>query len=478
MQGPYRKSKRISGSRLLLCLLLLVAMTLSVTFPSYADPDDEYDDNYDYEYDESDNTFDAEKAAEEEAAYEERMAEENKGLPVAVEAPNAVVYCVNTGSFVYDKKGDEQIYPASCTKILTAIVALENGHLEDEITVPEEAVYDIPYNSSHIALEPDEKITFEQAMYGLLLCSGNDCAITIADYIAGSTDAFADMQNAKAKEIGCTGTHFTNPHGLFDKDHYTTCKDLARMMDYAIEVDHFVEIDSSIKYVIPKTNKSKKRELWNSHRMIKGKYHYYEPVICGKSGYVEESGCNLVTYGEKDGVKLIVVVCGCNWPNICCDDTRKLMEYYFDKFSLNDTTLTDIGENTVEVEGKQVPVVTTDDILMLLPKKYKAEKLTYSLKANESVTLPVEKDDIVGTLTCTYDDGKHMPYVVGTAQLKATKKVKTTGAILVGFLVKLIIIVASLLVLLLLVRAYNKRRYARIRKRRRQQHQQPSSHKR
>ncbi|MEA4923453.1 MAG: D-alanyl-D-alanine carboxypeptidase family protein [Eubacteriaceae bacterium] len=215
---------------------------------------------------------------------------------VKVKCKGAIVMDAKNGNVLYDKNGYERFYPASCTKLMTALVALENcDDLSKVVTVSHEAVYGIDPESSHIALEEGEKITMEQALYGLLLASANDAAVVIAEEVGGSIDGFADMMNKKAKELGLTGTHFVDPHGLYDANHYTTPRDLAKIMDACLDDPQFVKIFSTLKYTIPKTNKAKKRVLYNNHRMVKYKYAYHPAVIGGKSGYITKSGFNLVS---------------------------------------------------------------------------------------------------------------------------------------------------------------------------------------
>lgn len=369
---------------------------------------------------------------------------------VPVYSPYVTVYCTDTGTFLYNQNANEKIYPASTTKILTAIVAIENGDLDQEIEVSENAVYGIDPSSSHIALDVGEKLTLRDALYGLLLASGNDCAVAIAEAVGGSVEEFADMMNAKAEEIGCKDSHFTNPHGLFDEEHYTTVHDLSLLMAYAVKLDTFVEISSTVVHTIPKTNKQGKRELWNGHGMLKGKYAYYEPVICGKTGYITESGFNLVTYGAKNDIHLIVAIAGSDQQSQDCADTQALMEFYFDNYKLTNVSIPeDASEDIVLDEKTTVPTsVEAQEINLLLPKDNDPGEVSYETVPKEGLARPIEKGSQVGELTVKLGDE-----TLTTLPVIAEQSFQVPGHALKGIvrnvLIALVIIIALVLILLL-----------------------------
>ena len=156
----------------------------------------------------------------------------------AVQSASAVVMDMNTGTFLYSKNAYEKRYPASITKIMTAMVALENGNLDDEITF-DESVYDLEEGSSHVGIQPGEKMTLRHALYALMLESANDAGVGIAEYLGGSLEGFAELMNKKAEELGCVNTHFTNPHGLHNENHYTCAYDMALIAQAAYEIPEF-----------------------------------------------------------------------------------------------------------------------------------------------------------------------------------------------------------------------------------------------
>lgn len=382
---------------------------------------------------------------------------------VPISAKGAVVMDARNGNILYSFNREEQFNPASCTKILAAVIALEEGDLKDEITVSENAVYNIDYDSSHIALDVGEKITLKDALFGMILTSGNDCSVAVAEKLSGSVDKYADKMNRKAEEIGCTGSHFTNPHGLYDKEHYTTPVDMAMIMRYCIENEDFLEISRTLKYTVPKTNKSDVRELWNNHRMVKNKYMYYEPIVCGKSGYITKSGFNLVSYGKKDGIELIVVVMKEDDPTVACEDTKALMEHYFKNYKNQSLPSSESGITTVKVGKKDIPVTMDEEIYLLMPKGISKSEISYD--ATLTVTnLPVEKGDELGMIQAVHKDK-----VLGTIPIYAEKTVSKFSFTKIILTVLSIIVILFLIFLALLYigNIRRKRRYRSRRSRRR-----------
>lgn len=358
---------------------------------------------------------------------------------VPISGSGAVVMDAKNGNILYSLNGDKRFYPASCTKILAAVIALEEGDLKQKVTVSENAVYNIDYDSSHIALDAGEKITMKDALYGMLLTSGNDCSVVVAETISGSVDEYADKMNKKAKEIGCTDSHFTNPHGLYHKNHYTTPEDLARIMRYCVGNKDFMNVASALRYNVPKTNKSDVRELWNNHRMLKNKYMYYAPIVCGKSGYITKSGFNLVSYGKKDGMELIVVIMKEDDPTTICKDTQALMEHYFNNYESTSLPSSQVNIESVKIKKKEVPVTVDKNFHVLLPKGVSTKDITFHTQVL-STKLPIKKGAQVGIVQAVYNNK-----VLGTTPLYAEKTISGSS------IKKVVLIVLSVVGILLLV---------------------------
>lgn len=244
----------------------------------------------------------------------------------------------NTGTILYAKNENEALYPASITKIMTALVTIEHTeNFADIVTFSDAAVNGIDWDSTKIYAYVGEQLTVEQALYGLMLKSGNDCAVALAEYVAGTEEAFAEMMNARAAEIGCTNTHFVNAHGLHNENHYTTVHDMALIMQEALKNDVFRAIDSTVSYKVDWTNMRETGfDTWvmGNKMMNSNSESYYEGVFCGKTGYTDQAGNTLVTCATRGNSTLICAVMKC--PATHYDDTRALFDYGFGNFTVYD----------------------------------------------------------------------------------------------------------------------------------------------
>ena len=251
----------------------------------------------------------------------------------AIEAASAAVMDLDTGTFLYSKNATAKQYPASITKIMTTLLLVENCNLDDTITFSS-IVYDVEEGSSHLGIQPGEKMSLLDAAYGIMLESANDISNGVAEYMAGSISAFADMMNARAAELGCVNTHFANPHGLYRDDHYTCAYDMALIARAAYENPIFRKITGTRYYDIPETNLTEEvRYLRNHHNMMHSDTEYYRDWCTGgKNGYTEACQITLVTFGEKDGKRLVGVVLRVNGAGKAYEETAQIMEYGFDEF--------------------------------------------------------------------------------------------------------------------------------------------------
>ncbi|MBQ8510712.1 MAG: D-alanyl-D-alanine carboxypeptidase [Clostridia bacterium] len=234
-------------------------------------------------------------------------------VDISVSAESAIVIEASTGRVVYEKDADTRRPMASTTKIMTALVALEQTDLAREVSVAGEAV---GVEGSSVYLETGDKLKMEDLVYALLLESANDAAAAIAIDVAGSVEGFAELMNAKAAELGLTNTHFTNPHGLDSEEHYTTARDLATLAAHALQNETFRRIVSTYRYTIPMGDET--RHLLNHNKMLK----LYDGAIGVKTGYTRRSGRCLVSAAERDGMTLVAVTL--NAPDDWNDHTAML----------------------------------------------------------------------------------------------------------------------------------------------------------
>ncbi len=257
-------------------------------------------------------------------------AEEIEAEEIEIAGNSAIVMEASTGSALYEKNAKEEHYPASITKIMTALLAIENSSLEEEVTFSSDAVYKT--DGSGIARDVGESMTMEECLYGLMLQSANECAYAIAEHVGGDYDTFIHMMNERAKELGCRSTHFNNPHGLPDTDHYTCAYDMALISREALNSETFRKIAGTEEYTIPPTNKHKEETyLRNTHKMLtnyQGSEYLYDGCIGGKTGYTSAAKNTLVTFARREGMTLICVVLN-EEKSKQYQDTTALLDYCF-----------------------------------------------------------------------------------------------------------------------------------------------------
>ena len=340
-------------------------------------------------------------------------------------SPGVILMEESTGTILYEKNSDEAHYPASITKIMTTLLALENGNLSDMVTFSDDAINNT--EGSGIARDYGEQMTLEQCLYGVMLESANECAYAVAEHVGGTVENFVDMMNAKAKELGCTNTHFANPHGLQDENHYTTAHDMALIAQAAYQNETFRIIIGTKMYTIPPTNKHAEETVLRNHHDMLCTYHnanrkyLYPYCVGGKTGYTATANSTLVTYAEKDGMTLICVVMNTQSPNQFID-TVNLFDYAFDNFQVlnvaeNDTDYS--AETTVDNGNLDniAPFVELDkEAVIVLPKTAEFSDTSSSVEYNDSDL------EIAGSITYTYA-GRN----VGKADIK------TTGVVVEGY---------------------------------------------
>ncbi|MGI6727193.1 MAG: D-alanyl-D-alanine carboxypeptidase family protein [Anaerovoracaceae bacterium] len=311
-----------------------------------------------------------------------------------ISAQSAIVMEMNSGKILYEKNGKQKVYPASTTKILTALLAIENGYLDEKIKVPSEAS---GVEGSSIFLETGEKISLRDLVYGLMLRSGNDAAIAISGVIAKSPEQFVKLMNKRAKEIGANDTNFVNPNGLFDKNHYTTAYDMALIAREAMKNPQFKKVVGS------KSWKADRGEGKYNHFYNKNKVIFEYPGGSGiKIGYTKASGRTLVASSERDGMELICVVM--NAPN-WFQDSYKLMDYIYENYKVVKVASAHRILKTVFVKKGDkdfVLVGPKEDILCPVPKE---EDCSISLRyvLPDKVKAPISRWQEAGLLQLFID---------------------------------------------------------------------------
>lgn len=228
-------------------------------------------------------------------------------------AKSAFLYEVNSGTLMYAWNADEQLYPASLVKIMTALMAVEKGSLSDVITVTEDVISSVAYNAVSADLQPDEQITLEALLYCMMVGSANDAAAVIADHISGSQEAFVEEMNTYAQELGCTNTNFMNVHGLHHEQQYTSARDMARILSTAMKNETFRTLFATVHYTVPATNKSAERKLSSGNFLMNKdsmEIYFDERVTGGRTGISEDGRRCLAASAEGNGLLLVSVVMG------------------------------------------------------------------------------------------------------------------------------------------------------------------------
>ena len=328
-----------------------------------------------------------------------------------VTARSAVVMEARTGRVLYERSMDNRQFPASTTKIMTLIIALEKGNLDDVVKVGPHAA---GTEGSTLWLEEGDEITLRELLYGMMLHSGNDATVAVAEHIAGSVDAFARLMTDKAHEIGAKDTNFVNANGLPDDAHYTTAHDLALIASYGYTLPEFEEIVSTKEITFPWV-KDETHLLRNENQML----WLYEGGNGVKTGYTDAAGRCLVSAAKRDGIQLVAVVLDSNWM---WNDSILLLDYGFSKIDRTTVVKKHAQAGTVAVTGsraRRLGVQTKDEIV--LPVVDGAAGYEQTIDLPHAVKAPVRKGDVVGTLRVSYD-GKEVAKTDLVAMQDAERK--------------------------------------------------------
>ena len=346
------------------------------------------------------------------------MEDPSLDMPNVKFAKSALLMDMHSGRVLYSKNLDERVFPASTTKIMTGILAIENANMEDTVSAPYEALKDITLEDSQMGVLVGENLTVEQLIKSTLIYSANDSANVLAVHIGGSIDNFVEMMNRKAQELGMTNTHFANTCGMHDDDHYTTARDLAILAKYAMRNDTFREIVRMPIYKIPPTNKyMMERILVNTNLFLgtsRSTYHYYPPAIGIKTGHTSQSGYCLVSAAAYDNMEFLAIVMGCPDEDTgeqaySYIDSKTLFEFGFNNYMYQDIAkVGDITADSKVYEAKndmRVAVTVESDLSALIPKQDGSkDNIRIVTDMPEQINAPVSKGDALGTISYYYND--------------------------------------------------------------------------
>ena len=391
-------------------------------------------------------------------------------------ADAVILYEVNSDTLVYDWNGDKQLYPSSMVKILTALIAVERGNLSDQVTVDEGVLKTVPYDAVTANLKPGEVLTLRDLLYCMMVGSANDAAAVIAAHIGGTQAAFVAEMNSYAQNLGCTGSHFTNAHGLHNKEQVSTARDIAKILAEAVKQETFMEVFCAPRYTVPATNLSDQRVFITGNYLIskeKEEIYYDSRVTGGRTGVTEDQKRCMAATAESNGMQIISVVMGAKSKYAADGYTIELYGGFSETSELLDKTFGGYRCAQVLFEGqvlRQSPVVgarnhvmlgSTSSLFAVLPLNVTSKDLTYHYTdSQEEFRVPVEKGDILSNVEVWYGGVQ-----VAQTQLQAMNKVyggsledtrKDYGADLSWIWIVLIVVVSCIFAAFLLRAVYRR----------------------
>jgi D-alanyl-D-alanine carboxypeptidase (penicillin-binding protein 5/6) len=368
-----------------------------------------------------------------------------------------------------------KIYPASLTKLLTALTVLDLGELDDTLIVDENTPYEV--DGSHIALEPGEELSLEDMLHGLLIASGNDVAEVISKNYSSYEGQFIELMNKKAKDLGALNSNFVNPHGLHDDDHFTTAYDLSRIAKAAYDNEIIRDIISKTKYTIGVTNKkSEERHLISTNKLLVGMGYgnqiiinnlwvnmKYEGANGMKTGYTPEAGSCLIGSAERDGISLITVVIDGSTTEVYTD-THELLNYGFENFEKINLINSNEFIKNIEIESGDSKYLTilSSDSLNALVNKDSIDEVEETILLNE-ISLPVDEGEVIGTIKYNLND-ELIGEVPLVAAFKVDKIIIEETNLTLFALKTIILFILSIILLIIILRLINKYRLYKIRK--------------
>lgn len=357
---------------------------------------------------------------------------------VEINAKAGLLASLDTGAMLYSNNLDMKVYPASITKIMTGIVILESGLYEpnSSVTMTQEVLnMTLGTDSAVSNLVDGERITQEDLLNLVLISSYGDCTLLAAEVYAGSVEAFVDKMNEKAEELGLTSTHYANPTGLHDKNHYTTVKDIYTLTLYALKNETIKSICQSKRYIVEPTNMSDSRTITTTNMLINPNSEYYYSYAMGlKTGYTDEAGRCLVSTASYNGYNYICILMGCPNNLLKRDEfitTANLYRWAFNNFSYKEVATSENPVCEVKVDlsldTDYVPLYIEEGFLAILPNAADQSTVIIDINLNcESVDAPIKRGDILGTADIIYAEE-----ILGTVNLVAGNDVEASTLLIV-----------------------------------------------
>ena len=359
-----------------------------------------------------------------------------------ISSPVCLMIEESTESIIYDKNSNDRMYPASTTKILTALIVLERANLNDIVTISKTAIDDLSGGYVTPYISAGEEFTVEQLLNVLLVPSGNVAGNALAEHISGSIENFANLMNIRAKELGCTNSHFTNTYGKHDESHYSTAHDLYIITKNAMKYDLFREIVSKTSYTLPATNKHLKddRILYTTNDFIKPSSNvYYEGAIGIKTGFTTPAKDCIITAATKNNMTFYVIILGAdkNKSNVSYRyiDAKKLLDFAFNNYSFRTIISKDFVVKTTDVKGatystKKLDLIAENKISALINNSDMNKSFIPTISINE-LSAPIKKGDVVGSISYEINGKKYSTNLIAGSDVNKSYWFVYVGGVLV-----------------------------------------------
>lgn len=348
-----------------------------------------------------------------------------------------------TNKILYDKNATDKMFPASTTKIVTAILVLEHCNLNDVVTADADSISSIPEGYVTANITVDEQLTVEQLLELLLVHSANDSANILAKYVAGSIDNFVSMMNEKANDLELKNTHFTNTYGLQAPDHYTTAQDLSIIMQYCLKNNDFRRISSMSSCSIPPTNKSGARNYVATNKLlVQNDSSYYKYATAGKTGFTTEAGDCLVSCAFKNDIELICVVLGgstVNGVSSRFSDSKILYEYGFNNFSIRNIVnsgdiLTQIQVPNASLNTKSLDLAFDSSLNTLVNNADLNTNYMPEIILNDNISAPITNGTVLGKAIYNINGNSYTLNLVATHDVDTTNIVNFVSTIIISMI--------------------------------------------
>lgn len=411
-------------------------------------------------------------------------------LGIDQKVPNmqaAIVYERSGQTLMYAWNPDAPVYPSSLVKIMTAMLVIQNSAMDQVVTVSQDALSSVPSDAVSCDLVADEVLTVQDLLYCMMVGSANDAAAVLAENTMGSQQAFVDKMNLAASELGCTGTNFVNASGLHHEQQYSTARDLAKILNAAMELELFREVFGTVEYTVPATNKSEARELFTGNYLISGEVEIYfdSRVTGGRTGVAADGTRCVASSAEQNGLSLITVVLGAESQFEDDGYTVKVFGSYPETSALLDMSFTGFSRTQVLYKDqvlKQCPVRngasdvilgSTVEVSAVLPYDISPEQLSYRYDDLTSFSAPIQKGDTLSSLEIWHDNiciAKTELYAMNSvdviAQISADDAQQSaSGKTVSTVLIVIVWILAILIAAVFVLRIINKLKYAAAKKR-------------